>query len=116
MNFPTIAPPVYPIREVIPDTAFKGKLENLTIVTRRRFTKTPLTFELNWTALPEADYVQLRNFYQAVNTAVAFDWIYPIGAGGPYSGKTFKVRFEEGLNFSSNNPRRWAGTIKLQEV
>nr|DAT59754.1 MAG TPA: hypothetical protein [Caudoviricetes sp.] len=116
MNFPTIAPPVYPIREVIPDTAFKGKLENLTIVTRRRFTKTPMTFELTWSALPEADYAILRSFFHTVNTAVAFDWTYPTGAGGPYSGKTFKVRFEEGLNFSSNNPRRWAGTIKLQEV
>lgn len=116
MDFPNIAPPVYPIRETIPDTAFKGKLENLTIVTRRRFTKTPITFELTWTALPEADYAQLRSFFQTVNTAVVFNWKYPTGAGGPYSGITFKVRFDGGLDFTSNNPQRWAGTIKLQEV
>ena len=28
MDFPSIKPPIYPIKETIPDTAIKGKLDN----------------------------------------------------------------------------------------
>ena len=56
MDFPKIAPPIYPIKETIPDTALKGKMENQVIIARKRFTRTPMSFELSWTALPERDY------------------------------------------------------------
>lgn len=64
MDFPSIKPPIYPIKETIPDTAIKGKLENQVIIARKRFTRTPMSFELSWTALPEADYETLRAFPQ----------------------------------------------------
>lgn len=116
MIFPSISPPVYPIKEIIPDTSFKGKLENLTIITRRRFTRTPIAFELTWTALPESEYVLLREFYAMVNGAIAFGWTYPVGAGGTNSGKTFRVRFDGDFIFSSTKPGLWEGTVKLVEI
>ena len=59
MDFPAIKAPIYPIKETIPDTAIKGKTENQTIIARQRFTRTPMSFALSWTALPEADYERL---------------------------------------------------------
>lgn len=116
MDFPKIKAPVYPIKETIPDTAIKGKLENQVILARKRFTRTPMTFELSWTALPEADYEKLRAFYREVNAAVAFRWSYPVGAGGAFSGKVFTVRFDGEFTFSCTNHGYWEGNIKLTEV
>ena len=106
MDFPQIKPPVFPIKETIPDTAIKGKLENQVILARKRFTRTPMTFELTWTALPEADYAKLRAFYREVNAAV----------GGAFSGKVFNVRFDGEFSFSCTNHGYWEGSIKLTEV
>nr|DAF12928.1 MAG TPA: Amicyanin [Caudoviricetes sp.] len=116
MDFPQIKPPVYPIHETIPDTAIKGKLENQVILARKRFTRTPMTFELTWTALPESDYEKLRAFYREVNAAVSFRWVYPVGAGGAFSGRAFTVRFDGEFSFSCANHGYWEGSIKLTEV
>lgn len=116
MDFPNIKPPVYPIKETIPDTAIKGKLENQVIIARKRFTRTPMSFELSWTALPEADYEALRAFYHEVNGAVPFRWTYPVGAGESFSGKTFNVRFDGDFSFSCTNHGYWEGGIKLTEA
>ena len=89
MDFPNIKPPIYPIKETIPDTAIKGKLENQVIIARKRFTRTPMSFELSWTALPEADYETLR---------------------------AFNVRFDGDFSFSCTNHGYWEGGIKLTEA
>ena len=116
MDFPAIKAPIYPIKETISDTAIKGKTENQTIIARKRFTRTPMSFELSWTALPEADYEKLRAFFQEVNAAVPFRWRYPVGAGGSFSGRVFVVRFDGDFSFSCTNHGCWEGGIKLTEA
>ena len=116
MDFPTIKAPIYPIKETIPDTAIKGKTENQTIIARKRFTRTPMSFELSWTALPEADYERLRAFFHEVNAAVPFRWRYPQGAGGSFSVRVFVVRFDGDFSFSCTNHGYWEGGIKLTEA
>lgn len=111
MQFPSIRPPVYPIKETIPDTAIKGELENQTILTRKRFTRTPRTFELTWSALPQKEYRLLKSFYETVNGALPFSWVHPIDGGAP-----LMVRFSGNFEFTSVNPKYWEGTITLVEV
>lgn len=114
--FPDISPPVFPIKETIKDTAFKGELENQVIIARKRFTKTPKRFEISWSALSDEDYNELRAFYMRCNCAIPFLWEYPSGTGGDHDGMTFKVRFDGDFEFVSNDHGRWQGNLVLVEV
>lgn len=110
LKFPDIKKPALPLKEIISDTAIKGTLENQTIIARKRFTRTPLQFELHWNALPEDDYIKLRDFYIEVNGGVPFSWEYP------YRGTKHTVRFTGDFEFSNAEFKLWQGTIKLVEV
>lgn len=116
MDFPSITKPTYPLTETIPDVTIRGQVENLTILTRRRVTRVPKTFALNWNALPAADYETLRAFYIDVNGAESFNWTYPTGEGGTYDGQVFVVRFTGDFNFQLKQHGYYTGSLKLEEV
>lgn len=116
LNFPNIMPPSYSLEERHQDHTIKGQTDNVTILTRPRFTKMLKTFTVSWRALPVADMDTLRNFYEQVHGgAVEFIWTHP-NDGGTYANKQFKVRFDEDLNFSLSQFGRYNGSITITGV
>lgn len=114
LQFPAIMPPSYALEERHQDHTIKGQTDNVTILTRPRFTKMLKTFVVSWRALPVADMNKLRVFFETktYGGAVEFIWTYP-NDGGTYANKRFKVRFEEDLVFSLTQFGRYEGNIKL---
>ena len=101
--------PQYNYMAVFPDISYKGQVENMTLITRKKTTKTRRTYSVGY-KLPTADYYKLRTFYDDVNCSGIFDWVHP------ETRETLKVRFADQLDFAANDYGVWMGTVKLQEV
>lgn len=118
-NFPTIQKPSYPFNSKLEDISLQSQMEDGTVVSRARFTRSRETFTLTWTALPDADYATLRTFYKSTvkGGSEAFQWTYPTITGDSYSGQTFTVRFVGGgIEFSKSKYGTRSGTLQIQEV
>lgn len=107
-TFPDIRYPIYPIQITTPDIAYKGQVENMTLITRKKTTKVMRTFTVNY-KIPTAEYLKLEAFFDIVNCADIFEWV------NPETKKKHNVRFAEQLDFISNEYGQWTGSIKLQE-
>ena len=55
LKFPNIKNPIYPLKHKRVDHTYKMEQDNETINTRPRFTKKPLHFTVQWSAVPAAD-------------------------------------------------------------
>lgn len=118
-QFPNIQQPVYPFTTKMKDPSLQSEMENGLVISRAKFTRTPLKFVLKWTALPAADYAVLRNFYRntAIGGSQVFDWYYPTVPDDPYSGQLFSVRFTGGdISFDLAAPGYYSGILTIQEV
>lgn len=107
--FPDIRWPIYPIQETTPDISYKGQVENMTLITRKKTTRTLRAYSVGY-KLPTTDYYKLRAFYDVVNCSGVFDWVHP------ETRETLTVRFADQLDFAANDYGVWMGTVKLQEV
>lgn len=118
LNFPNIKNPIYPLKHKRVDHTYKMEQDNETINTRPRFTKKPLHFTLQWSALPAADYSLLDTFFndQTYGNALKFQWTYPLEPGCKFAGQTFTVRFSGDLEFDLVNPGLFSGQIALEEA
>lgn len=108
-TFPEIRYPIYPIQETTPDVTYKGQVENMTLITRKKTTKTLRTYSVGY-KLPTAEYQRLKAFFDEVNCSGIFDWI------NPETRETLHVRFADQLDFAANDYGVWTGTVKLQEA
>lgn len=118
-HFPNIKPPVYPFTTKIKDPSLQSETENGLVISRAKFTRTPLTFILKWTALPAADFVLLRDFYRNIvrGGSQAFEWQYPPVPNDSYSEQVFSVRFTGGeFSFELSAPGYYSGSVTIQEV
>lgn len=117
--FPTIKAPAYPLKEIFTDHTIKGETDSITILTRPRFTKTPVSFELSWSKLSATDFNKLRSFYRkdTKGGALIFNWTYPFNEpNNDFSGQTFQVRFDGDLEFQLVDFGYYSGTITLTEA
>lgn len=108
-TFPNIRYPIYPIQETTPDMTYKGQVENMTIISRRKTTKALRSYNVNY-KVPTSEYLRLRAFFDEVNCSTVFDWT------NPETKETLKVRFADQLDFAANDYGTWVGTVKLQEA
>ena len=108
-TFPNIRYPIYPIQVTTPDVTYKGQVENMTILTRRRTTKALRIFTISY-KVPTSEYLRLQDFFDEVNCSGIFDWT------NPETKKKHRVRFMDQLDFSANDFGTWIGTVKLQEA
>ncbi|MCF0157917.1 MAG: phage tail protein [Veillonella sp.] len=108
-QFPNIRYPIYPIDENTPDVTRKGQVENMTLLTHRKTTKTLRSYTVQY-KIPNNEYKRLRDFYDKVNTADIFEWTHPA------TGELIRVRFADQLHFSSSDFGIWTGSVQLQEV
>ena len=118
-QFPNIQQPVYPFTTKIKDPSLQSEMENGMVLSRPRFTRVSKIFILKWTALPAADYAQLRDFYcnTVYGGSKAFEWNYPVVPNDSYSGQLFNVRFaSEDISFELTAPGYYSGTVTIQEV
>ena len=77
-NFPTIAEPVYPIKEKTHFPIYKSNTDSPYRIVRKRWTLSKKSWVLEWDkdcALIEADYQSLLTFFLA-NQGVAFNWTH----------------------------------------
>lgn len=102
LNFPNIKNPIYPLKHKRVDHTYKMEQDNETINTRPRFTKKPLHFTLQWSALPAADYSLLDTFFndQTYGNALKFQWTYPPEPGCKLQGRRLPFDFPEILNLT----------------
>ena len=116
--FPTIQKPSYPFEPSDEDIALKSSKENGIVQTRAKFTKSRMTFKLQWNNLPLKDYYTLHEFYknQTLTGTLLFEWTYPnLHEDDPYSGKTFVVRFTE-FSFKAETYNSYKGNVSIEEV
>jgi hypothetical protein len=118
-QFPSnIQKPVYPFSTKIKNPSLQSEMENGLVISRPKFTRTPRTFTLKWTALPATDYVVLCDFYMntVLGGSMAFDWYYPVVPNDPNSDTKFSVRFiNEDINFDLVAPGFYSGKVTIQE-
>ena len=120
LKFPEITPPMTP--EVQPeDPGISSQMEDGTVISRARFTRSRLTFYLSWgekNPLTTEEKLQLLDFYQkkAKGVSEKFEWT----CNSPFSshyGQKFTVRFVgESPRFRMIAPGYWGASCTLQEA
>ena len=112
LEFPSIAPPVFPLDEDWEDVGISAGFEDGTEQSRAKFTRSRGIWVLRWTALKEADYQELMSFWvkEAKGKGETFQWNHPV------SGVLYKVRFVEKKAFQQVAPGIWSGEITIREV
>jgi hypothetical protein len=115
-SFPDIALPNQAYEETPEDPGISSKMENGSVVSRARFTRSRLTFVLNWSAMSATDKDTLLDFYRNTikGTASLFTWVHPDPASGFYN-VTFKVRITAPPKFTKVSFDRWSTSLTLQE-
>lgn len=116
--FPSISNPVYPLDGTYKDHTLKMEMDNITVNTRPRFTKTPVTFTLQWTALRASEFSTLYDFYVSTckGCALPFTWTYPDEPNDPLAGKKYNMRFAGDLSFSLANPGLYTVSVAIEEA
>lgn len=118
--FPEITPPMTP--EVQPeDPGISSQMEDGTVISRARFTRSRLTFYLNWgekNPMPTDDKLIFLDFYRnkAKGVSETFEWTCN-APFSPYYGQKFIVRFVgEPPRFRMVAPGYWGTSCTLQEA
>lgn len=118
--FPDIAPPMTPEEEP-EDVSITTQMENGIVVSRARFTRSRLTFYLNWgpkNLLSTADKDLLLDFYRNTvkGSSEKFQWTCNSKFSSFYS-QIFTVRFIGGApRFKKEAPGYWSVSVTLQEA
>jgi len=78
--WPTIAEPIYPIKEKTMFPAIRTEKEGPYMQSRPKWTSGKKVFTLQWddkVSLPETDYQTLETFFLA-NQGASFTWTHPV--------------------------------------
>jgi hypothetical protein len=113
ITFPsTIIAPSFGSTVDVEDSSIVSKMEDGSVVARRKFTKSRKKWRLQWDALPIAQYNTLINFLQ--NTvyfaALSFQWT------SFTDGNTYTVRYSEKEDFTTKAVGFMSGSITIVEV
>ena len=120
LKFPDITPPATP-EDQPENIGMASEAENGIVISRAKFTRSRLTFYLNWgekNPLTTAERELLRNFYQneAKGSSEKFEWTCN-APFSPHFGKTYVVRFvEEPPRFRMVAPGYWGTSCTLKEA
>lgn len=116
-SFPDIALPNQTYDETPEDCGISSKMENGSVVSRARFTKSRLTFVLNWSAMSATDKDVLLDFYRNTikGTASIFTWVHPDPTSSFYN-VVFNVRITSPPKFTKVTHERWSTSLTLQEA
>jgi hypothetical protein len=120
LQFPDITPPLTP-EDQPENVGMASDAENGTVISRAKFTRSRLTFYLNWgekNPLTTAERELLRDFYQnqAKGSSEKFEWTCN-APFSPHFGKTYIVRFGgDSPRFRIIAPGYWATEITLKEA
>ena len=109
--FPNIAPPHY-ITEDWEDVGIMSPMEDGSVISRARFTRSRGTWTIGWNCLSQADYAILMNFYrnQCKGVSEKFEWIHPI------TKQVYVVRMIGKEPFERLGVVGWTGEITLMEA
>jgi hypothetical protein len=115
LQFPDMAQPVYPLDENYEDVGLAAGFEDGSEQSRAKFTRSRRTWVLRWTALPDADYQVLMDFWcnRAKGKSEKFEWRHPLRAS---DAQPCLVRFVEKKNFQLLAGNVWSGEVTLREV
>lgn len=113
ITFPsTIMNPSYGTTIDAEDSSIVSKMEDGSVVGRRKFTKSRNTWKLQWDALPKEQYNTLFDFLK--NTvyfaALPFQWTNPL------DGVTYTVRYSAKEEFTTKAVNVLSGSISITEV
>ena len=87
-TWPTIQEPQYPLGESVYKRQIRTPFESGHVLSRAGSTVSKRLFQLNWSALPEADYQTLKTFFET-NIGLTFTWTHPLTL------EVITVRFSE---------------------
>lgn len=120
LKFPDITPPATP--EVWPeDIGMSSQMEDGTVISRAKFTRSRLTFYLSWgekNPMTSEEKLIFMDFYQnkAKGVSEKFQWTCN-SEFSPYYGQTFTVRFiGDPPRFRMIAPGYWGTSCTIQEV
>lgn len=103
--FPNIQKPSYQYEITPEDPSISTTMEDGSVVSRARFTKSRLIYSYHWNAMPDADKVILLDFYQnTVKGAAEICTMYGI------DGRITSLRF------SKATPNHWAVEMTFEGV
>src|SRR5690554_1300238 len=116
-----IMPPITPGEEP-EDPGISSQMEDGTVLSRARFTKSRLTFSLRWgdsndNPLTTDEKDTLLNFYRDIikGSSQRFTW-YCNAKNSSFYGEEFTVRCINPPKFNEICPGFWSGTMTLQEA
>lgn len=118
ISFPDIPyAPVYSYGEDPEDPGITSPMEDGSVISRGRFTKSRLTFRLPGWKMNGAHKAILLNFYRniAKGSANRFNWTHP-DPDSEFYGQAFEVRFASPPKFQKYLPGWWTVEIVLQEA
>lgn len=95
--------------QVLDEGDLKSKLENGSIVTRRKFSRVLTRWEVVYHDLSNSDRLTLLNFIKAYTTVGKFNWEHPIDGS-----KT--VRFASVPKIVKSGPNTWVAQCEFEEV
>lgn len=111
--FPTIAEPIYPLKEKTLYPAIRTEKEGPYMQSRRKWTSAKKEFTLEWdekVSLTETDYQTLEAFFLA-NQGYSFTWTHPV------TNVVYTVMFnQDDLDWPILIPGYRYGAISLREV
>lgn len=112
-SFPTEIPlPSYPLKMVAEDNSITSKFEDGSMVSRKKFSRSRIKFEVQWNSLTNEEFAILDNFIVNVvsHAAEAFVWENPVNHV-PYTVRC--TSYSGGTLTFFNN---WNVQIELTEV
>lgn len=113
--FPNIGLPSYAYEEEAEDPGISSQMENGSVISRARFTKSRLKFTLKYILTYEQKET-LLDFYRntAKGSSSLIEWVHP-DTKSEFYNQTFNVRFAEPLKLPRVAPNYWSVQIVLME-
>lgn len=113
IEFPkTIPEPDYPLTITLEDNSISSKFEDGTVQSRRKFTRSRSTYNIQWNSLETEHVNVLLHFIKDVIHFKALTFLWK----NPLTGKTQEVRCIEAGDPQMKFMDRWSVSIKLQEI
>jgi len=112
INFPSIQNPSYPYEPILTDSTIKAESEYGYEHTRPMNTRVQDSFNLNWVAMPLADWLTFKSFYNTtlVKGALSFNFTDLL------TNETKEYRFSGPPTVQSENGLNFKISAQIKEV
>lgn len=108
--FPSIAAPSA-MSGVPEDPAISSKMEDGTVVSRAKFTRSRETITLKWNAMSSADFTTLLSWYKNTVKGSSDTFTYT----QPATGTAYTMRCKS-FKHDFVHPNRWSVTLEMEEA